>query len=215
MAGKPIDLMGQRFGRLVVIERAGTSKNGQVIWRCLCDCGKEADVLSISLRRGLTRSCGCLSREKVSERTTARNTTHGARHTKLYNTWRGMRERCENPSHKSYSDYGGRGISVCAEWQDFTAFQKWALASGYKDGLSLDRIDSNGNYEPSNCRWADKKQQSRNRRSNHLITYKGQTKTAIEWAEQFHINRDTLAMRLKAGWSVEKALETPVESPTK
>ena len=170
MAGKPIDLMGQRFGRLVVIERAGTSKNGQVIWRCLCDCGKEADVLSISLRRGLTRSCGCLSREKVSERTTARNTIHGARHTKLYNTWRGMRERCENPSHKSYSDYGGRGISVCAEWQDFTAFQKWALASGYKDGLSLDRIDSNGNYEPSNCRWADKKQQSRNRRSNHLIT---------------------------------------------
>ena len=134
MAGKPIDLMGQRFGRLVVIERAGTSKNGQVIWRCLCDCGKEADVLSISLRRGLTRSCGCLSREKVSERTTARNTIHGARHTKLYNTWRGMRERCENPSHKSYSDYGGRGISVCAEWQDFTAFQKWALASGYKRG---------------------------------------------------------------------------------
>lgn len=213
MAGKPINLTGLRFGRLVVVDRAGTSKNRQAIWRCQCDCGNVTDVLSISLRRGATRSCGCLLRESASERATARNTTHGARHTRLYNTWRGMRERCINPAHKSYADYGGRGISVCAEWQDFSVFQKWAFASGYQDGLTIDRIDSNGNYEPTNCRWADSKQQNLNRRNNHLITYKGQTKTVMEWAEQFQINRYTLTMRLKAGWSVEKALETPVKDP--
>lgn len=104
---------------------------------------------------------------------------------------------------------------MCAEWKDFTAFQRWALTSGYEDGLSIDRIDSDGNYEPSNCRWADRKQQNRNRRNNHLITYKGQTKTVTEWTEQFQMDRTTLAMRLKAGWSAEKALETPVKSPKK
>lgn len=205
--GRLIDLTGQRFGRLVVLERAENNHDGSAMWRCRCDCGNIAIVRSYLLKNGRTQSCGCIKNEV--------HTTHGARHTRLYNTWRGMRERCENPSHKSYSNYGGQGISVCAEWQDFAAFQKWALASGYKDGLSIDRIDSNGNYEPSNCRWADAKQQGRNRGNNRLITYKGQTKTATEWAEQFHINRDTLTMRLKAGWSVEKALETPVESPEK
>lgn len=215
MAGKAIDLTGQRFGRLVVIGRAGRSEKGQAIWHCRCDCGNDTEILSISLRRGATKSCGCLLRESVRERNIARNTVHGASRTRLYNTWRGMRERCENPAHKSYSDYGGRGISVCVEWKDFTVFQKWALSSGYKDGLSIDRIDSDGNYEPPNCRWADKQQQSRNRRSNHLITYKGQTKTVTEWAEQFHINRYTLTMRLKAGWSVEAALEIPAKSPKK
>lgn len=215
MSGKAIDLTGQRFGRLVVVERAGTNKSGNALWRCLCDCGNTTEVRSADLRRGATKSCGCLSREMVSKRATVQNTKHGCRYSKLYNSWRGMCERCNNPAHKSYTDYGGRGISVCKEWKEFATFQKWAYENGYRDGLSIDRIDSNGNYEPSNCRWADKKQQNRNQRRNRLITYKGQEKTITDWAEQFHINRYTLFNRLKAGWSIEKALETPVQNTEK
>lgn len=210
--GKLIDLTGQRFGRLVVMGKAANEAetDHHAMWKCRCDCGKETAVRGTLLRRGSVKSCGCLSKEMVRERITVHNTTHGESYTRLYSIWADMCDRCKRSTNKSYVNYGGRGIRVCAEWEDFSAFHKWALASGYRDELTIDRIDNDGDYEPSNCRWADRKEQGRNRRSNRLLTYKGQTKPLIEWAEQFQIPKHTLARRLKAGWSIEKALETPV-----
>ena len=205
--GKLIDLTGQRFGRLKVIARAENTRQGKPQWLCECDCGNRKIVYGYSLTRGATKSCGCL----LKETTITKNTTHGKRHMRIYRIWASIHERCNYPAHKYYKNYGGRGIRVCAEWDDFFMFYEWALANGYQEGLTIDRIDTNGNYEPSNCRWVTMKVQNNNRRNNHLVTYKGQTKTLSEWAEEFQINRYTLYKRIQAGWSVEKALETPVQ----
>lgn len=134
---------------------------------------------------------------------------HGGYGTRLYEIWRSLKKRCLNPKTEQYSNYGGRGITVCDEWRDsFQAFYDWAMANGYRDDLTLDRIDGNGNYEPSNCRWATWKEQQNNRRNNHFITYNGETKTLKQWSEQVGIDWDILYSRLKKGWSVEKALTT-------
>lgn len=132
---------------------------------------------------------------------------------RLYNSWKHMKERCYNPSCRSYPNWGGRGITVCDAWKnDFLAFKEWALANGYEDGLTIDRIDNNGNYEPSNCRWATKLVQSNNRRGLHRITYNGETRTLTEWSSLTGVGCTTLYMRLTAyGWSVEKALTTKAE----
>lgn len=136
---------------------------------------------------------------------------------RLWDIWRHMRERCGCSYHKSYADYGGRGIQVCDEWEEsFENFAKWAYANGYDDGASfmectIDRIDPNGNYEPSNCRWVTMKEQCNNRRTNRLITLNGTTKTLSAWADETRIPSDTIAQRLKIGWSIEKALSTPIK----
>lgn len=132
-------------------------------------------------------------------------------HHRLWVIWKSMRNRCKNPHHKNFRDYGGRGIKVCDEWRNsFQSFAEWALANGYSDILTIDRIDVNGNYEPSNCRWVDAKTQCRNRRNNRLITFHGKTKTLSEWAEIKRIPVSTLHVRLKHGMSIEDALTTPV-----
>lgn len=137
-------------------------------------------------------------------------------HPKLWGVWRHMRERCSYPKHKSYKDYGGRGIKVCDEWNEsFEAFARWAYANGYDDDApitecTLDRIDPNGNYEPSNCRWTTMKEQANNRRNNVTIVYQGRTQNICEWANELHIPRDTLCFRIRNGWSIEKAFTTPV-----
>lgn len=132
---------------------------------------------------------------------------NGKCNTKLYNTWRGMKERCINPKHSAYKHYGGRGIKLFPAWYRFTAFDSWASQSGYKEGLTIDRIDVNGNYEPENCRWITMEEQNKNKRSNKLITYKGKTQTMKDWAEELNINYGKLRDRLgKLGWSVERAL---------
>lgn len=181
---KKIDLKGQKFTRLKVIQEDGKDGHGQYKWLCQCDCGNIVSVTGGHLRNGHTQSCGCLRMEKTKEH----RKTHGKRHTRLYKIWAGIKTRCLNENVPEFKWYGGRGIAVCEEWSDdFQTFYDWAMANGYRDDLTIDRIDTNGNYEPSNCRWATMKEQQNNRRSNHLITHNDATHTIMEWAEIYSV----------------------------
>ncbi len=206
------DLTGQHFGRLTVINRAEdyVSPKGHklVQWLCECECGNRKNVSGSCLKSGHTQSCGCLNRE-ISRK---RLLTHGDSDTRLYHIWRSMIDRCSNSNDKNYHHYGGRGISVCEEWDDYVVFKEWALKYGYKEGLTIDRIDVDGNYEPSNCRWVDWNIQANNKRNNHYITYNNTTKSMMDWANEYNINYSTLRRRIRDGWSPEKALTTPVDS---
>lgn len=203
---KLIDLTGQKFGRLTVIERdISVPKEKGVYWRCECDCGNYKSVKSGNLttkNRGI-KSCGCLL-EEVRKK----DSFHKS---KLYKVYHQIKYRCYDRNATDYNYYGGRGITMCAEWlNNGYAFYEWAMASGYKDGLTIDRIDVNGNYEPDNCRWITMKEQSNNRRSNHFITYKGKTQSLKKWAEEYEIDYYKLKNRInQLHWNIEKALSTP------
>lgn len=169
--GRLVDLTGQRFGQITVLGRTQNhicaSGQQKTAWRCLCVCGKEFVATSGNLRNGHYESCGCLVAKRMSAIGQKRK-THGESKTRLYRIWAGMKDRCENPHNIKYSIYGGKGIKVCPEWlNSFDKFRDWAVANGYADNLTIDRIDSNGNYDPSNCRWETYSVQNKNRNKWH------------------------------------------------
>lgn len=191
-----IDRTGRRHGSLVVLEYGG---NGR--WICRCDCGKTTLVLSYLLTSGQTRSCGCGKGK----------TTHGGFGHPLYRTWFSMTHRCHNPNAPGYRNYGGRGIRVCDAWRNdpnrFYADVPLRPGPGY----SIDRIDNDRGYEPGNVRWATNVQQGRNRRTNRLIAFRGETRCLMEWADRLGFTHGVLSARMRAGWDVEKMLTTPVD----
>lgn len=208
---KIVDITGQRFGRLTAISKVGSSR-GNSLWLCKCDCGNEKVVRLPNLKNG-TKSCGCLNIEKAPERGRKsklgeRSTKHGDFGTRLYGVWAGMKRRCLNPNTRYYSEYGGRGITVCDEWMEYSKFKDWAMQSGYQEGLTIDRQNVNGNYEPSNCRWATIQEQQRNRRNNIRLEYQGKVYSVVEIAELTGLKERTIRGRIERGWDTERIITT-------
>ena len=195
---------GQRFGKLVVVASAGiNNKNNRPQCLCKCDCGNDFIVIEKNLKNGNTKSCGCLKKEALL----AANITHGLSKTHLYRIWASMKERCQKEYCTQFKNYGGRGVQICDEWaNDFKAFYDWSMANGYIKGLSIDRIDVNGNYEPSNCRWVTMATQAKNKRNTIYLTKDGVTHLAKEWAIILGINIETIYSRKQLGFSDEECL---------
>lgn len=191
--GQKVEMIGKRFGRLVVLAEDKRNRNGVIFYKCFCDCGKEKVINGVSLRSGATKSCGCYNREIISK-------PNADYKTKLYYIHRGIKRRCSSPGEKAYRNYGGRGIKLCDEWLSFANFKEWAYSNGYKEGLWIERIDNEKGYSPDNCRWATPKEQGNNKRTNVLITIVGVTKTASEWADYSGIKVATIYRRLELGW---------------
>jgi hypothetical protein len=259
---KFIDLTGQRFGSLTVIERVGTKWKSCALWKCKCDCGNEIEVISadlnrrkyktcgkcsfskssvevgdifgrwtvvsinetlagdrkyctclcscgtertvqaLNLLRGKSKSCGCLQKEMVRDR----SITHGMHKTTIYKRWRSMLQRCNNPNHGSYKNYGGRGIKVCTEWYSFEVFYEWATQNGYSDGLTIERIDVNGNYEPINVKFISAFAQHSNRRDNVKLEYQGEINIMEEWGRILNIPASTIQNWHRDGISMEEGI---------
>lgn len=198
-----IPMEGKKFHRLTVLRDAGSERTGKREWVCECDCGKTVTVDGYSLRNGNTKSCGCL----VHERYPAHSITHGMTNTGEFNAWMSMRGRCNSKTHHAYPSYGGRGISVCSRWDSFQNF--YADMGPRPEGMTIERRDNDGDYEPSNCVWATRIKQQRNRRTNRILTVNGISKCVSEWAEEIGIPFNVIHDRRRLGWSDEKAVTTP------
>ena len=205
------DLKGQRFGRLVSLGRAIEYDDERRVHhykiKCICDCGNIIFTERKNLVYGYTRSCGCLYKE------TRPKSVYGdmsKKRQRLYTIWFKMIKRCEDPNTKQYNGYGGRGVGICEEWHNFDVFFEWAIENGYEDNLSIDRIDNDGNYEPLNCRWADRETQANNTRTNVKIEMDGETHTIAEWARIFNMKYITLYSRLLKGYSLKEAVTMPL-----
>lgn len=185
-----IDLTGKRFGRLTILRKSEDSRKSSIYWKCKCDCGAIKDIDGSHLRRGYTNSCGCIRKE---------GNHNYEKHKRLYGIWSHIKTRCTNKKYDKYKYYGGKGVSVCSEWDNFDNFKNWALDNGYSEELTIDRINVNGNYEPSNCRWVDIKTQCRNRTSNLLVEYKGKEITLVELSEITGLSYRLLWDRYKVG----------------
>lgn len=205
-----MDLTGCRFGRWIILgpveERRGKSPAPKTYLLCRCNCGTERYVWKENLRRGQSKSCGCLKRDLMREK----KTTHGLSHTPEYRAWLAMKQRCYDPNSTRYKNWGGRGIRVCDHW--LHSFMNFFADMGQLPAprASLERVDNQGNYTPGNCRWASAKEQARNTRRNRMIEYNGKTHALVEWSEITGLKRTTIAARLDKGWSVHNALTTPV-----
>lgn len=187
-------ILNKTFGKLLVIENAGRNKHGHKLYKCKCDCGTEKIVRADTLLSGKVSSCGC----------SRGNHKHGMSRTSTYQCWNAMLARCTNSNDSSYKDYGGRGIIVCKEWYKFENF--YSDMGERPEGLSLERIDNNGNYEPNNCRWATRIEQQNNRRSNLILTLNGESHNITEWANKLKVNENSLRSRLSYGWTIEETL---------
>lgn len=198
---RKIDLTGKIFGRLAVIKRGNNDKRGQCKWICICECGNIKEITGSVLRGGKSHSCGCIQKEVVSKMMS----THKMSHTLLHQVFGTIKDRCCNSKCKAYSGYGGRGITICNEWRyNFMSFYNWANENGYKKGLSIDRIDNNGNYCPENCRWTTMKEQNNNRRDNIIVNYNGNLIGIIDAAKLSGINLSTLRSRVIKNYSLDK-----------
>lgn len=214
--GKIRDISGQRFGRLHVVKMMGLNQHRRMLWLCECDCGnKNFIVTGGSLTGGSTKSCGCFKKEKQAES----QMRHGMCGTKIYTTWKNMKSRCYNEKSSFYKDYGGRGIRICDEWLDkdngFISFYNWSMEVGYDENLSIDRINVNGNYEPTNCRWATVDEQSNNKRNNVYLIIDGESKTVSQWAKDYNISRDAINRRIANGELLTKDILRPLDKSNK
>ena len=207
-----VEMIGRRFGKLTVLalseERGG---RGQLKFLCLCDCGRTKVVFGESLRRFKTTSCGCEQRKIASKV----NRTHGGSKERLYRVWQGMKERCENENNLEYKNYGGRGIKICEEWHDYAKFKEFMLSKGYDPTApygqcTIERINVNGNYEPSNCTVISAAMQAFNRTDNRKLTFQGKTQTVVEWSEEIGIPACTIYNRIHRGATDEEALSIPL-----
>lgn len=209
-----LDLTGKRYGRLTVIKEVERIRYHSGIpdrmWECVCDCGNIFRCNSERLRSGNTKSCGCLRKEIASRK----SYKHGGSKTKLYRIWDEMNGRCHCETNKAFKNYGARGISVCDEWRnDFSAFRLCAISNGYQEGLTIEKVNNNGNYSPDNCKWIPRSDQPRNRRNCHLITYNGETKTLSEWSRELHVDRECVRNKEKILGDWTQAIEAVLNSP--
>lgn len=202
MKNKIRNLCGQKFGKLTAIKPLNERKNRRVVWECICECGKKTNVVGTLLTSGNTKSCGCISKP------------HGMFGTRIYNVWHTMKERCYVPSQISYPNYGGRGIKVCPEWQEFIPFMEWAYSNGYDENAkrgqcTLDRIDPNGDYSPENCRWVPMSLQANNKTDNVYLEYNGVIDTLTNHARSLGIDARTAESRKTKGKNVEEIFKQP------
>lgn len=207
--GKFVDLTGFRYGRLTVVSRGKTVKRPGnrgtlTYWICKCECGNTKEVLNSDLKKGVTTSCGCYQRQRAKEA----NMTHGFSDTRLYSIWSHIKERCTNHNANDFNRYGGVGVSVCEEWlASFESFRDWSLKNGYKDDLTIDRIDGTRGYEPSNCRWATTEQQNNNRKNNIIVEYDGKRMTLGQLSKTVGVNYCKLWRCIKSGMTPESAVQ--------
>ena len=176
-----LDLKNKRFGKLLVLEKIGKDKSRNVMWKCKCDCGNETTSTSRDLNRGHKTSCGCYQKQRASEA----NKIHGKSHTKLHYIWTDMLRRCNNPNHHAYKWYGGKGIEVAKDWEEYVVFEKWAID---KQGLTIDRINTNGNYCPENCRWATRKEQANNTSSCVYFDFLGEHLNITQFCQKYNVS---------------------------
>jgi hypothetical protein len=204
---------GERHGRLTIIGESESKISGNQLYRmvqCRCDCGKIGSIRLSSLRTGNTTSCGCHAAE-VAKQNGLNSKTHGLSQHSLYDVWTGMKQRCYDQNHRRYHRYGGRGITVCEAWyNNVESFYEWAMASGYQEGLEIDRIDNNQGYSPDNCRWVTPKENQRNRSDNVVVEFKGRIACLIDHCEALDLTYSTVYQRINNyGWSTDLALSTP------
>lgn len=200
-------LIGKKFNSLEILKLDKVNKSGQYYILCKCNCGKIKSFRADRVLNGISKTCGCQNKNyKYGDH---HNLSH--KYANLYSMWNTMRHRCKNPQNNKFKDYGKRGISYCSEWDDFPTFLSWSVSNGYKKGLSLDRIDNNGNYEPKNCRWVTNKEQQRNTRKSHFVVYKNTKKTIAEWCELLELPYKTILYRILHNWGIEKSFETPIK----
>lgn len=204
------DLEGNAYGRLTVLSLAYV-KSGIRYYFAECACDKTILIRADSLVTGNTRSCGCYNLEVARELIKARSVTHGDSKTRLYNIWLGMRRRCYDQNTKAYSNYGGRGVSVCDQWLDYETFKEWSLNNGYSDLLSIDRIDNNGNYSPENCRWADHKTQANNKSCNIKVVFNGEEGCLADISEKSGIKHKTLYCRIRNNIDMSQLFESKIK----